>query len=157
VSESREIYRSSNNVIGINENENSLTIEHKWYPLKGYGNKVVWTIEFNKYEHSVTVVQCNYSWDGTGCKELARVKFDSEEFIELLDAARSIKDPQDFGSLSSKLSEIEEKLNDYVDSKVKEIIEKLQQIQQMKDILSDISEEELINEIKEYLLERFSE
>ena len=50
MSEPREIYRSSNDVIEINENENSLTIEHKWYPIKGYGNKVVWTIEFSNFQ-----------------------------------------------------------------------------------------------------------
>jgi hypothetical protein len=157
MSEEKEIYRSSNTVLTLEENEKRIAIEKTWYPLKGYGNKVVWTIEFDKNEYSAAVVQCNYSWDGTGCKELARVKFDSDEFAELLNTARSIKSVEDFNYLLEKLREIEEEADNEVDSKIHELIDRLEQIQQLKDVLNAISKEELLNEIKEYLLERFSD
>jgi hypothetical protein len=152
-----EIYRSSNDIVEIYENENSLTIEHRWYPIKGYGNKVVWTIEFDKNKHSITAAQCNYSWNGTGCKDLAFVRFSDDEFAELLNTARSIKSVEDFDFMLKRLREIEEEADNEVNSKISELIEKLQQIQQLKDILTAMSEQELVSEIKQYLLERFSE
>jgi hypothetical protein len=157
VSETREIYKSSNTVITIAESENSVIIKQRYYPLKGYGNNVTWTIEFDKNKNNIVVTQCNYDWNGTGCKRLANVSLDSNEFTNLLNTARSIKNVDDFSDLVGTLEKIEEEADNEVDSKIREIIEKLQQIQQLKDILNAASKEELVSEIKDYLLERFSD
>ena len=127
--EKRVVYEDSSCVIKLTENEWKVELEKKFFPLKGYGNKVVTYILANKNERTVEVGKW---WDGwavggslTGSRSEALVKLSDDRFDEFVERIKSVEEPDDFDKLVKLIQQEEEETRRQYEEKMRELVEKI--------------------------------
>ena len=155
------IFESSSTKIVRWENENELALQKRYFPIKGYGNRVVTTIKLFKKTKELEVYKF---WDGwavngslTGSRTDAECQLDDQEFNKLYDTLKNIRSVEDFEKAIETAHEIESKAEEKAENMIEQFIDELVNLDFYKRLQAELGDERAREELKQFIIDHYSD
>ena len=143
------LYKSSDIVVTLTEDDDKIELVQTDYPLAGYANRVETGITLYKKIKRIVAWQSNYDWNGTGSRVLADVAIGSSVFNSIIEKVRNIKTHHDVADVVKEIEEYEGYIDDRWDKAVDELVRSVMEMDEVKTKLDLLKDKEEVEKLKE--------